>query len=148
MCWMAEPARSTRAAPPAGRARVSEGVGSHFPGGRRVENDSQPLLSIVLTGRNDGYGGDFLTRFFRTLRFNHQQLTSRGIAYEIVFVEWAPPSDTPRLLELVFEAIPELDRRACTWYEVDPQYQDAISQNPRLAYLEFIAKNVGVRRAR
>ena len=53
------------------------------------------LISIVLTGRNDGYGGDFLTRFFRTLGFNHLQLVSRGIAHEIVFVEWAPPRDRP-----------------------------------------------------
>ena len=106
------------------------------------------LISIVLTGRNDGYGGDFLSRFVRTLRFNHRQLVQRRIAHEIVFVEWAPPVDTPRLFDLVFEAIPELDRDVCAWYEVDPRYQEELSLNPRLAYLEFIAKNVGVRRAR
>jgi hypothetical protein len=115
-----------------------------------LESDSSSsfLISIVLTGRNDGYGGDFLARFFRTLRFNHQQLTRRGIAHEIVFVEWAPPRDRPRVSDVVFAAIPELDRRACAWYEVDPRYQHALSLNPQLAYLEFIAKNVGVRRAR
>ena len=107
-----------------------------------------PFLSIVLTGRNDGHGGNFLTRFLRTLRFNHRELVSRMMAYEIVFVEWAPPSDARRLFDVVFEAIPELDRRTCAWYEVDPQYQDALSLNPRLAFLEFVAKNVGIRRAR
>jgi hypothetical protein len=107
-----------------------------------------PLVSIVLTGRNDGYGGDFLTRLFRTLRFNHCELTRRGIAYELVFVEWAPPSGAPRLFDLVFEAVPDLDRTACAWYEVDPRYQQEMSLNLRLPYLEFVAKNVGVRRAR
>ena len=107
-----------------------------------------PLISVVLTGRNDGYGGDFMSRFFRTLRFNHEQLTTRGIAHEIVFVEWAPPPDRPLLIEHVFGALPELDPCVCSWYVVDARYQDAVSLNPRLEYLEFIAKNVGVRRAR
>ena len=107
-----------------------------------------PYLSIVLTGRNDGYGSDFVGRFFRTLRFNHAQLTARGVAHEFVFVEWAPPADTPRLLDLVFDAVPDLRPDQCAWYVVDEAYQSALALNPRLAYLEFIAKNVGVRRAR
>ena len=37
---------------------------------------------------------------------------------------------------------------ACSWYVVDPRYQELLSLNPRLEYLEFPAKNVGVRRAR
>ncbi len=108
----------------------------------------EPLVSIVLTGRNDSYGGDFSARFFRTLGFNHQQLTSRGIPHEIVFVEWAPPRDMPLLVDQLFDAVPELDPDVCSWYVVDPQYHCAYSLNPRLEYLEFIAKNVGVRRAR
>ena len=107
----------------------------------------RPLLSIVLTGRNDGYGGDFAARFFRTLQFNHEQLTSRGIPHEIVFTEWAPPSDAPLLFDQIDTEVPRLDRRVCSWYVVDPAYQSALSLNPRLEYLEFLAKNVGIRRA-
>jgi hypothetical protein len=118
-----------------------EGRPSADPGDRR------PVVSVVLTGRNDGYGGDFVARFFRSLRFNHQQLTLRDIAYELVFVEWAPPSGAPLIRDHVFAAIPELDPASCSWYVVDPQYQEVLSLNPRLEYLEFPAKNVGVRRA-
>ena len=107
-----------------------------------------PLVSLVLTGRNDGYGGDFTARFFRTLQFNHAQLTARGVPHEVVFVEWAPPADAPLLVERILDAIPDLDPRVCSWYVVDARYQDALSLNPRLQYLEFLAKNVGVRRAR
>ena len=107
-----------------------------------------PFISLVLTGRNDGYGGDFLARFFRTLRFNHQQLASRSIAHEVVFVEWAPPPDRPLIRERIFIDVPDLDPGICSWYVVDPQYQDALSLNPRLEFLEFPAKNVGIRRAR
>jgi hypothetical protein len=131
--------------PPTRRALRSEYGNDRLP--LDPHQADLPFISIVLTGRNDGYGGDFVSRFVRTLRFNHRQLVSRRIAHEIVFVEWAPPRDAPRLFDLVFDAIPELDRRVCAWYEVDRRYQDALSLNPRLAYLEFVAKNVGVRRA-
>jgi len=110
--------------------------------------DTIPLVSLVLTGRNDGYGGDFTSRFFRTLRFNHTQLRARGIAHEVVFVEWAPPPGNPLLADQIFDAIPDLDPGVCAWYVVDRRYQEALSLNPRLEYLEFPAKNVGVRRAR
>ena len=109
---------------------------------------SEPLLTIVLTGRNDGYGGDFLSRFARSLRFNLQELNARGISHEVAFVEWAPPHDRSRLADVLFDTVPDLDRRVFSWYIVDPEYQTALSLNPRLEYLEFIAKNVGVRRAR
>lgn len=114
---------------------------------RSADAATPPTVSIVLTGRNDDYGVGFEARFFRTLRFNHRELSSRGIAYELVFIEWAPPDDRPRLVDRVFDAVPDLDPRACRWFVVDAQYQDALSLNARLAYLEFVAKNVGVRRA-
>lgn len=107
-----------------------------------------PFVSVVLTGRNDGYGGDFIERFFRTLRFNLQEFAARGITYEIVFVEWAPPADRTWLVEQVFAAVPQLLPETCSWYVVDPRYHDALSLNPFLEYHEFLAKNVGIRRAR
>jgi hypothetical protein len=107
-----------------------------------------PYLSIVLTGRNDGYGGDFVERFFRTLRFNLQQLGARGVTHELVFIEWAPPPDRPLLVDRIFDEVPELDPARCLWFVVDPQYHHTLSQNPRLEYLEFPAKNIGIRRAR
>jgi len=112
------------------------------------QDSSSFSISIVLTGRNDGHGGDFLGRLIRTLRFNHRQLADRAIAHEIVFVEWAPPRDRPRLFDLLLAAVPELDRSICTCYEVDERYQQELALHPSLAYLEFVAKNVGVRRAR
>jgi hypothetical protein len=109
---------------------------------------SPPLLSIVLTGRNDGYGGDFAARFFRTLQFNHEQLTARAIPHEVVFVEWAPPAERSLLFDETVKAVPNVNRDVFSWYVVDRAYQSALSLNPRLEYLEFLAKNVGIRRAR
>ena len=72
-----------------------------------------PYLSIVLTGRNDGFGGDFNERLFRTLEFNHAQLSARGIAHEFVFVEWRPVSGVPWLAEVLADRYGALVPRCC-----------------------------------
>ena len=59
--------------------------------------DGVPYVSIVITGRNDGHGGDFVTRFLATLKFNHRELSARGVAHEFVHVEWAPIAGAPLL---------------------------------------------------
>lgn len=108
---------------------------------------SEPQLSIVLTGRNDGYGTDFTSRFLRTLAFNHDQLAAAGIAHEFVFVEWNPVPGAAWLADLVAGELPQLAGTFRT-YLADPRYQEALSLNPRLEFLEFPAKNIGIRRAR
>jgi hypothetical protein len=105
-----------------------------------------PYLSIVLTGRNDNFGGDFNQRLFSALAYNHRLLTGAGVEYDVVFVEWRPVPGRPLLADLIRERLPELGCRL-TAYEVDERYHDAFSQNPRVQFHEFIAKNVGIRRA-
>ncbi len=113
--------------------------------GDRV-SEATPYLSIVLTGRNDNHGGDFNERFFRALRFNHELLAAAGLDYELVFVEWAPLRGRPYLAALLAEQLPHPAH--LTSYVVDPRYHDAFVLNPKLRFMEFVAKNVGIRRAR
>jgi hypothetical protein len=105
-----------------------------------------PYLSIVLVGRNDGYGGDFNERFFRALTFNHQQLQEAGVSHDFVFVEWAPVAGQPLLAELFHERLGDA-AGSITTYVVNARYQTAYSLNSRLKFMEFIAKNVGILRA-
>jgi len=105
-------------------------------------------LSIVLTGRNDNYGGDFTRRFLRTLHFNWAALASRGIQCEIVFVEWNPVAGQPLLADLVRARLPDTPPDSFAAYIVDREYHQACTLNPALDYLEYLAKNVGIRRAR
>lgn len=107
-----------------------------------------PYLTIVITGRNDDFGGDFNARFFGALGFNHDCLRAAGIPHEFVFVEWRPIEGKPYLATLAGHAFPELSDSELRSYVVDPAYHDALSLNPRIQFQEFIAKNVGIRRAR
>jgi hypothetical protein len=109
---------------------------------------SQPYVSIVLTGRNDGHDGDFLRRFFAALLFNHRELVARAIPHEFVLVEWAPLPQAPLLVDLVEARCPAALVEDFRTLIVDPAYHEAMTLNPRLVYHQFLAKNVGVRRAR
>ena len=115
---------------------------------RDNHDDSPPYVSFVLTGRNDGYGGDFVARFLATLQFNSRELIARGVAHEFVLVEWAPTPGAPLLADLVDAHCPSSVTAAFRTVVVDPAYHDAVMLNPRLKYQEYLAKNVGVRRAR
>src|SRR4051794_18744436 len=98
-------------------ARVQISPSNETPA-RRVK----PFLSIVLTGRNDEHGTDFRARFFRTLRFNIHQLDALQIPYEIVFVEWAPAPERPRLVDIVSTEVAGVSRDNFVGYVVDPRY--------------------------
>jgi hypothetical protein len=105
---------------------------------------TMPYLSIVLVGRNDDFGGDFNGRMFAAAEFNHRNMKAYGIPHEYVFVEWNPIPDKPYLAQLLGEEFPWWHRR----YVVDPLWHTMLSTNPRLAFMEFFAKNVGIRRAK
>lgn len=112
-----------------------------------MTTDGRPFLSIVVTGRNDDYGRDFTARFIRTLEFNHRALVERGVEYEVVLVEWNPVPGRPYLTDVLRAALPAVANAALRSIIVDAEYQAACTMNPRLNYLEYFAKNVGVRRA-
>jgi hypothetical protein len=103
-----------------------------------------PLLTIVVVGRNDDFGGGFNGRMFAAAEFNHRNLEVAGIPHEYILVEWNPLPQKPYLAELVGRQLPWWHRR----YVVDPAWHSRLSLNPKLVFMEFFAKNVGIRRAR
>jgi hypothetical protein len=112
--------------------------------GLAAADATAPLLTIVLVGRNDDFGGDFNGRMFAAAEFNHRGLAEAGISHEFVLVEWNPMPGKPHLATLVRERFPWWHQL----YVVDPRWHERLSTNPRLVFMEFFAKNVGIRRAR
>lgn len=106
-----------------------------------------PSVSIVVTARHDNYGGDASERILKPLEFNAARLSERGVAYEVVLVEWDPIPGRPYLSELLAAHLPELTEHTIRRIIVAPEYQTALTQNPRAGYMEYLAKNVGIRRA-
>jgi hypothetical protein len=105
---------------------------------RSQRNGSRPSITAVVVGRNDDYMSDFALRLRATIAWNMKYL-----ADEVIFVEWNPPPDRELLsidLAKKFKCL-----RA---YVVPPELHQAICENPKVALLEFHAKNVGIRRAK
>ena len=107
-----------------------------------------PYLSIIITGRNDDFGGNFNARLFGALEFNHAHLTERGIPHEFVFVEWRPVSGKLWLSEVLVDRYSHLVPQSLSCFVADAAYHDAYSLNPKLQFQEFIAKNIAIRRCR
>jgi hypothetical protein len=106
-----------------------------------------PSLAIVVTGRNDDYGGQFARRFFRTLTFNLEQLARKHVSAEVCLVEWNPVPNRPLLSEQLQTVLPDVYHERVTCYVVDSRYQEVLTLHPNLDFLEYIAKNVGIRRS-
>jgi hypothetical protein len=104
----------------------------------------EPLLTIIVCGRNDNFGGDFNARTIAAAAFNHENLEAFSIPHEYVLVEWNPLPDRPYLAEIIRQELPWWHRS----YVVDPAWHQHLSVNPRIVFMEFFAKNVGIRRAR
>jgi hypothetical protein len=113
-----------------------------------MSHSSAPYVSIILTGRNDDFGGDFNIRLFRAIEFNHRHLSDRGIPHEFIFVEWRPVAGKPWLAEVLANRYPDLVPHTLTSYVADLAYHEAFSLNHKLQFQEFIAKNIGIRRCR
>ncbi len=100
-------------------------------------------VSIVLTGKNDDYGGHFDERLILTTKYNIKKLNSRNIDVELVFVEWNPISDKPLLSEKLVDTFDDVK---CYVIE-EVEHNLMRTENEYMTFLEFFAKNVGIRRS-
>ena len=97
-------------------------------------------LSIIVTSRNDGHGGNLVERTNLFLHTTDQ--LCRDIEAEIVMVEWNPP-EGPLLRE-------ELDpvNMAFRTIVVPPGVHQSYKYGELLSIYQMIAKNVGIRRVK
>lgn len=113
-------------------------------------NENYYKVSVVCSGRNDDYGGNFLDRLEYFLR-SIDRLT---VPAEIILVEWNPIPNKPKLSEIIkiwndrlkysnpiviVEVSKENHDLFCSYYkQADSKY----------TFQEYPAKNVGFRHAR
>lgn len=106
-------------------------------------------LSVVLTGRNDNYGGYFNARLQNTLQWLHYWLSHYKIPSQIILVNYNPiPSAAP--IEKMID-IPAANQWVNTRIIEVPEaeHQKILASDVRrpVPVIEFVAKNIGIRRA-
>lgn len=109
--------------------------------------DPPPYVSLVVTSRNDNHGLNIQQRMQAFVDGWFHQTAKFGLDSELIFVEWNPPADRPRLIDSL--RWPE-NRGPCRLrlIEVPEELHNHFACADRLPLYQFIAKNVGIRRAR
>ncbi|MDE3167624.1 MAG: hypothetical protein KGN36_17615, partial [Acidobacteriota bacterium] len=108
---------------------------------------AEPYLSIVVTARNDDHGGNLLGRMQAFAGGWLAQAARYGISSELIFVEWNPPPDRPRLREALRWPA-ETGPCEVRFIEVPEEVHRRFAHSEALALYQMIAKNVGIRRAK
>src|SRR3954451_127664 len=109
--------------------------------------DSEPLLSVVATSRNDNHGENLLRRMQTFVNNFIGQCIRHNLRAELILVEWNPPADRPRLAQALRWPA---DTGPCQVriIEVPPELHRRFRHSEALPLFQMIAKNVGIRRAR
>jgi hypothetical protein len=109
------------------------------------ENTS-PYLSVVVTSRNDGHGGDPLARLQAFVNTFDAQCRRFGLDAELIIVEWNPPPERPRLHQVIRR--PDGCAFPVRFIEVPKPLHDRLPRASVLPLFQMIGKNAGIRRAR
>ena len=105
-----------------------------------------PYLSVVATARNDNHGGDLLPRMQLFINGLAAQCERHRLETELILVEWNPPADRPRLVDVL--DWPDTQWCSMRIVEVPHELHATLEHSDRLPLFQMIAKNVGIRRAR
>jgi hypothetical protein len=101
--------------------------------------------SVVMPGRNDGHGGDFLRRLRISLDTIDKLAGKTDTTTEVVLVEWNPPTDRSDLAEVLEP--PTCEQCEVRVVTVSENHHERFPNSERTPLFQEIAKNVGVRRA-
>jgi hypothetical protein len=105
-------------------------------------------LSVVVAARNDNYGGDFDLRFQNCIKWFDYYANKYKLRCEFVIVNYNPLVHKTPLSELV-----NIDKNSLVKYRFinvpESFHQKLLQQSKRikLPFLEYAAKNIGIKRA-
>lgn len=108
---------------------------------------NEPYISIITYGRNDGYAPSYVKKVSRATTVLAGQLERAGIDAEILFSEWNPPPDRPKLLD-VLETPSESRHVSIRGVIVGPEHHARFKGAHERGFQGAEAANVGLRRAR
>ena len=104
-------------------------------------------VTLVMCGRHDDLRGDYAARLQNSLDFVFHQALRFGVRMEVVVVEWNPFPGASRLASLL-RTPPGAARAAVRVLTVERAFHARVEAGTGEGFFEFMAKNVGARRAR
>ena len=102
-----------------------------------------PYLSFILAGRNDGYGGDLEARIAGFVAHLAHAIPADRLSYELVVCDWNPPAGRSMRDGFDWSALPDV-----RFVIVPPDLHAERAGNSGFPILDYIARNVAIRRAR
>ena len=108
---------------------------------------SEPLLSVVVTTRNDDHGGDLNRRTQLFIDGLAAQAERHRVPVELIVVEWNPPDDRPSIAD-VLQWPTDTEHFEARVIVVPRSLHLRLKHSEQLRLFQMIAKNVGIRRAR
>jgi hypothetical protein len=106
-----------------------------------------PYLTFAVAARNDNYGGNFLHRMQVFVNVLLTLWEKYNLNAELIIVEWNPPDDSPRLKDAL--TWPQcIKPGTIRFIEVPNEIHHRLPNSDRMPMFEYIAKNVGIRRAK
>jgi len=139
------------AAPTTERGRgQGEGVGnfrtSSRPAGAWEAATGNFYVTMVMCGRHDDMRGDYAGRLQNSLDFLFFQAQQFGVRVDVIVVEWNPFPGASRLASLL--RVPPGSRAQVRIITVERAFHERVEAGTGEGFFEFMAKNVGARRAR
>ncbi len=106
-----------------------------------------PVLSLIVTARNDDHGGNLLGRMQLFIDGWIDQCRRFSLASELIIVEWNPPAERPGLADALSWPV-ETGPVRVRIIQVPNDLHRRFSHSESLPLFQMIAKNAGIRRAR
>lgn len=110
----------------------------------------EPYFSFVLVGRNDNYGGDFKIRLQRCMTNLHSLLVKTNTSAEIIFVNYNPVVENDAMEQFIHwpPSTQNVTTRIITVSNSLHRSLVADGTRKNVPLLEYLAKNVGIRRSK
>ncbi|MBL4587157.1 MAG: hypothetical protein JKX84_08905, partial [Flavobacteriales bacterium] len=113
-------------------------------------SEESPYLSLVLTGRNDNYGGDFRSRLQRCVSNAFEQLIKHGISSELIFLNYNPVNENAPIAQFIDwpTSTEKVSVRIITISNEIHRHLVADGSRKSVPVLEYLGKNAGIKRAK
>lgn len=103
------------------------------------------MVSFVTIGRNDNYGGNFLSIIHQSLHHNLAEICKVSNDFEYILIDWSSPDDNP-LSNLEWVKMLLIQYPQFKIYNIKQEVIIDKKLNPNILY-EYYAKNVGINKS-